>query len=215
MVGALANDRLLPPPNGEPALSAELSIKDWLLSRRRDPRLERITGNLIVLVAALLACWTIWLGSSLPPDPLTQHWSLTADIGLDDYSLTWVGLDCIEVIGLAACGLLFRRASPSARTVALLTIPVFCLDAWFDVMTSVSKADLVTAVIMAILGELPAAFILSWVAWKALSFHQGSVTDDSAGRPLLPPASSTNSEKSLSAVTTAVDPSVIAEKHHK
>jgi hypothetical protein len=185
-------------------LSGKLSTKDWLLSRRRDPRLERITGNLIVLVAALLACWTIWLGSSLPPDPLMQHWSLTADIGLDNYSLTWVGLDCIEVLGLAACGLLFRRGSASARTVALLTIPVFCLDAWFDVMTSVSKADLVTAVIMAVLGELPAAFILSWVAWKALPFHQGSVADDPAGLPGPPPASSTNSGESLSAITTGV-----------
>ncbi len=149
-------------------------VKDWLLSRRRDPQLERITGNLIVVVAALLACWAVWLGSSLPPDPLIQHWSLTADIGLDNYSLTWVGLDCIEVLGLAACGLLFRRASPSARTVALLTIPVFCLDAWFDIMTSVSKADLATAIVMALLGELPAALILGWVAWKALSFEARS-----------------------------------------
>jgi hypothetical protein len=155
-------------------MSAEPSVKDWLLSRRRAPRLEHTTGNLIVLVAALLACWAIWLGSSLPPDPLVQHWSLTADIGLDNYSLTWVGLDCIEVLGLAACGLLFRRASPSARTAALLTIPVFCLDAWFDILTSVSKADLAAAVAMAVLGELPAAFILSWVAWKALSFHSTS-----------------------------------------
>jgi len=161
-------------------LSGELSTKDWLLSHRRDPRLERITGNLIVVVAALLACWAIYLGSSLPPDPLAQHWSLTADIGLDNYSLTWVGLDCIEVLGLAACGLLFHRASPSARTVALLTIPVFCLDAWFDIMTSVSKADLITALVMAALGELPAALILSWVAWKALPFYQDSVTDDPA-----------------------------------
>jgi hypothetical protein len=183
MVGALADGWVAAVrhlhPNRKPALSRKLSTKDWLLSRRQDRRLERITGDLMVLVAAGLACWTIWLGSSLPPDPLTQHWSLTADIGLDNYSLTWVGLDCIEVIGLAACGLLFRRASPSARTVALLTIPVFCLDAWFDIMTSVSKADLVTAVIMAVLGELPAALILSWVAWKALPFRQSSIADDS------------------------------------
>jgi len=147
-------------------------LKDWLLSRRRDPRLERLTGNLIVLAAGLLACWAIWLGSSLPPGPLTQYWSLTADIGLDNYSLTWVGLDCIEVLGLAACGLLFRRASTSARTGARLTIPVFALDAWFDIMTSVSKADLAAAVAMAVLGELPAALILGWVAWKALAFGQ-------------------------------------------
>jgi hypothetical protein len=160
------------------AINREPALKDWLLSRRRNPRLERITGNLVVLVAVLLACWAIWLGSSLPPDPLVQHWSLNADIGLDNYSLTWVGLDCIEVLGLAACGLLFRRASPSARTVALLTIPVFCLDGWFDILTSVSKADLAAAIIMAVLGELPAACILGWVAWKALAFHQESVTAD-------------------------------------
>jgi hypothetical protein len=147
-------------------------IKDWLLSRRRDPRLERLTGNLIVLAAGLLTCWAIWLGSSLPPDPLTQHWSLIADIGLDNYSLTWVGLDCIEVLGLAACGLLFRQASPSAHTAALLTAPVFAIDAWFDIMTSVSKADLAAAIAMAALGELPAALILGWVAWKAVAFGQ-------------------------------------------
>jgi hypothetical protein len=193
-------------------LSGELSTKDWLLSRRRDPRLERIPGNLIVVVAALLACWTVWLGSSLPPDPLIQHWSLTADIGLDNYSLTWVGLDCFEVAGLAACGLLFRRASPSARTVALLTIPVFCLDAWFDVLTSVSKADLVTAVAMAVMGELPAALILSWVAWKALHFRQVSVTDEPTGPPGSPPAAGTNPGSSLSAATTGAQPSVIPDK---
>jgi hypothetical protein len=67
-----------------------------------------------------LACWAIWLGSTLPPDPLQQQWS-TAYLGLDNYSLTWVGLDCIEVLGLAACGLLFARGAPGARTCALLT----------------------------------------------------------------------------------------------
>jgi hypothetical protein len=151
-------------------------MKTWLFSHRRDARLERITGNVMVLVAALLACWAIWLGSSLPPDPLPQQWSAVAYTGLDTYSLTWVGLDCIEVLGLIACGLLFRRASPSARTVALLTLPVFFLDAWFDILTSVSKADLAAAAAMAVLGELPAACILGWVAWKALAFHQETRT---------------------------------------
>jgi hypothetical protein len=65
-----------------------------------------------------------------------------------------------------------RKEHDDDRTVALFTIPVFCL-AWFDIMTPVSKPDLAAAVAIAVLGELPAAFILGWVAWKALAFGQG------------------------------------------
>ena len=123
----------------------------------------------MIVAALVLAVWAVWLGSSLPPDPLPQQWS-TAYIGLDNYSLTWVGLDCLEVLGLAACGVLFRRASRNTRPVALLTIPVFLLDAWFDILTATTRADLVAATVMAVLGELPAAIVLGWIAWKALEF---------------------------------------------
>jgi hypothetical protein len=151
------------------------ALRDWLSTRRlRDRRLERHTGRLIVVIAILLASWTVWLGSSLPPDPLQQQWS-AASVGLlDNYSLTWVGLDCLEVLGLAACGLLFWRGSPGARTCALLTMPVFFLDAWFDILTSVSRTDLAVAVLMAGLGELPAVAGLGWIAWKARGFELGS-----------------------------------------
>jgi hypothetical protein len=148
------------------------ALRDWLRTRRlRDRTLERRAGQLIIVIAILLACWAIWLGSSLPPDPLHQQWS-AASIGLlDNYSLTWVGLDCLEVLGLAICGLLFWGGSPGARTCALLTMPVFLLDAWFDILTSVSRADLAVALLMAGLAELPAVAGLGWTAWKARAFE--------------------------------------------
>jgi hypothetical protein len=156
------------------AASHPAGLRAWLFSRGlRDRRRERLAGRLIVVIAILLACWAIWLGSTLPPDPLRQQWS-TAYIGLDNYSLTWVGLDCIEVAGLALCGLLFARGKPGARTCALLTMPVFFLDAWFDILTAVSRADLVESVLMAALGELPAVVGLGWIAWKAAAFGPGS-----------------------------------------
>jgi hypothetical protein len=156
------------------AASHPASLKAWLFNRDlRDRQRERVLGRVIVVIAILLTCWAIWLGSTLPPDPLRQQWS-TAYIGLDNYSLTWVGLDCLEVLGLAACGLLFARGTPGARTCALLTMPVFFLDAWFDILTAVSRADLVESVLMAVLGELPAVVGLAWIAWKAAAFGRPS-----------------------------------------
>jgi hypothetical protein len=148
-------------------------MASWLTSRRRAPRLERFAGNGMIVAAMVLGVWAVWLGSSLPPDPLPRQWS-TAYFGLDNYSLTWVGLDCLEVLGLAACGVLFRRASRHTRTIALLCIPVFLLDAWFDILTATTRADLVAATVMAVLGELPAACMLCWIAWKALEFPEPS-----------------------------------------
>jgi hypothetical protein len=154
--------------------SHTVGLRAWLLNRGlRDRRRERQLGLLIVVIAVLLACWAVWLGSTLPPDPLQQQWS-TAYIGLDNYSLTWVGLDCLEVLGLAVSGLLFARGTPGARTYALLTMPVFFLDAWFDILTAVSRADLIEAVLMAVLGELPAVVGLGWIAWKAAAFGRAS-----------------------------------------
>ena len=143
---------------------------NWWFTHRRDPRLEHLVGGWLIIIAVVLALWTVWLGASLPPDPLRQQWTTATWFGLDNYSLTWVGLDCIEVIGLAACGFLFRRAHPTARTIALLVIPVFCLDAWFDILTAISRSNLILSITMACGAELPMAAFLGWLAWKATYF---------------------------------------------
>jgi hypothetical protein len=162
---------------GEYDAAEEPSLRRWLLVRDvRNRRLERRTGQLIVVIAILLTCWIFWLGSTLPPDPLQQQWS-TAYIGLDNYSLTWVGLDCLEALGLAAAGLFFWHGSAGARTCALLSMPVFFLDAWFDVLTAVSRSDLVVALLMAAVGELPAVVGLGWIAWKARDFSRREAAD--------------------------------------
>jgi hypothetical protein len=123
--------------------------KNWLLSHKRNAHLENLVGSLLIIGALALVVWTIWLRN---------------------YSFTWTSIDSFEVLGLLSCGLLFRQANPSARTAAFLTIPIFFLDAWFDIFTSPTKSSLRAAIAMALFGELPAIIILMWVAWKARSF---------------------------------------------
>ena len=53
---------------------------------------------------------------------------------------------------------------------ALLALPLFVLDAWFDILTSVSLHRLVVAVAMAAAMEVPTAVTCGWVAWKASRF---------------------------------------------
>ena len=165
---------------GPSVSGAAAGARAWARSRGlRDRRRERATGRILLAAAALLACWTVWLGVSLPPDPLGQQWSI-GFAGLDNYAVTWVGLDCLEILGLALSGWRFAVGSPGARTCALLTLPLFVLDAWFDILTAVSRADLAAAVVTALLAELPMAAALGWVAWKASGF--GATAGPAVGR---------------------------------
>jgi hypothetical protein len=148
----------------------DLGFRRWALTRTaRDRQRERRTGQLLLAAAAALACWIGGLAVWLPPGPLQQDWS-TGLPGLDNYALTWIGLDSLEMACLAACGWLLLRGSPETRTWALLGMPLFVLDAWFDVFTAVSRTDLTFALTLALLAELPMAGVLTWVAWKSAAF---------------------------------------------
>jgi hypothetical protein len=150
---------------------AALPLRAWLSSRGRDARRERILGNALIVAAVLLGCWTIYLGSSLPPGPPHQ-WS-TDWTGLDNYSLTWVGLDVLETLGLAGTGALLRVGHRETQTVALLSIPLFALDAWFDVLTATTRSDMTASAVMAVATEIPTVVLLAFVAWKSRAFPAG------------------------------------------
>lgn len=145
------------------------TVRKWVVTRQRNVQYERLLGNSLIGASILLAIWAVWLGATLPPSGMQQQWS-TTQLGLDNWSLTWVGLDFVEVVGLLGCGALLRRGHPTTRTIALLTLPVFVLDAWFDVLTALTRSDLLVSATMALFAELPAAVLLGWVAWKALDF---------------------------------------------
>ncbi len=146
------------------------SLRRWLLSRDRDRRRERILGTALVVAAVVLAGWTVYLGSADSPPALHRPWALATVLGMHPYTLIWVGIDVLETACLALIGIFLRLGRAATQTVALLALPLFLLDAWFDILTSMSPHRLVVALVMAGLSEVPAAVTCGWVAWKASRF---------------------------------------------
>src|SRR5258708_5339191 len=111
-----------------------------------------------------------------------QDWSTASLTGLGTWQLTWVGLDVLEVAGLASTGYLLRRSHPQTRTAALLAAPLFVVDGWFDVLTASSRSDVALSVIMLGLAELPVAIFLILMARRAREYeirsgHPASLLD--------------------------------------
>ena len=147
-----------------------VSLGRWLVSRERDRRRERILGTVLIVAAVVLAGWTVYIGLSDAPRGMHHTRSLATVLGMRPYTLIWVGIDVLETTGLALIGVLLRMGRAATHTVALLALPLFVLDAWFDVLTSVSLPHLATAITMAAVSELPAAVLCGWVAWKSSRF---------------------------------------------
>jgi hypothetical protein len=134
-----------------------------MASYKHKRHIEHIVGVILIVMSLLLVIWIFRLGTAVAPGHVPHYWP-RKQINSGDWRTTWVGLDSMEAIGLFITGFLLRMGKKGVRTMALLSIPVFLLDAWFDVMTAVSKNDTRDALLMAILVELPTAALLAWVA---------------------------------------------------
>lgn len=132
------------------------------------PRARTRTGVAFIVAAVLLAAWSVYLGNSLPPGP-HHAWS-TAWSGLDHLALMWVGVDSVECLALLTIGTAMLANRPLVVAVtALIALPVFAIDAWFDVMTSQTHSELVEAVILAVFAELPLVVLLALIARHELA----------------------------------------------
>ena len=80
----------------------------------------------------------------------------------------WVGLDSLEAAGLVVTGLLLRRADPRHCLTAAGTAVLLLTDAWFDVTTAAPGRALATALAMAVLAELPLAYLCTRLALRSL-----------------------------------------------
>ena len=104
-------------------------------------------------VGIFLLPWAIWLSASLRPEHLSERWDLA-----------WSGFD----VGLAACfcatAIAAYRRSPWVGAFAAATGTLLLTDAWFDVMLESHGSELATAILEALVFEIPVAVLCFWLA---------------------------------------------------
>ncbi|MEY9847785.1 hypothetical protein [Streptacidiphilus sp. MAP5-3] len=85
---------------------------------------------------------------------------------------SWVGLDALEVAGLASTGALLRRGDNRYALTASATFVLLVTDAWFDITTS-HGPGLALAWVLALLLELPIAAFCARLALRGVGTGVG------------------------------------------
>jgi hypothetical protein len=108
------------------------------------------------LASLLLVPWVVLLVRVLPSMHRATHWDVA-----------WGGFDVMLALLLFAVALAAWRRSPWLEGAATATATLLFVDAWFDVLTSSTRTELVVAVLEAALVELPLAVFCLLLARRA------------------------------------------------
>ena len=116
--------------------------------------------------------WAFWLSASLPATHHSAHWDLA-----------WSGFD----VGLATCFCgtavaAYRHAPAWAGAFAAATGTMLVTDAWFDVVLESHGSERGTAIILAVVFELPVAALCFWIAFRTERFVSRALHLATAGQ---------------------------------
>jgi hypothetical protein len=111
---------------------------------------------LFALGALVLLPWIAALAVALPSEHRVAHWDVA-----------WAGFDVGLALMLAAVAITAWRRSPWFEGAASATATLLVVDAWFDILTSSSGAELALALAEAVVVELPLAVICLLLARDA------------------------------------------------
>lgn len=109
----------------------------------RQAHLGLMTGGAVFMIP-----WIVYLSFTLPQNYTVRDWPLT-----------WVGFDSLLVVFMAATAILTWLHRQLLVFPAFTTGILLICDAWFDITTA-SPGELRAAVLTAVLGGLPLAFVL-------------------------------------------------------
>jgi hypothetical protein len=126
--------------------------------------LPRWVTPLLMLTAAGLVPWTLWLTFTLPSRHVTQH-----------YDVAWVGFDVALAAAFAATAWSALRAARWLVPLAAVTGTMLVCDAWFDIVTSGGGGERIEAILEAVLAELPLAAICGLIVYDAERFRRATV----------------------------------------
>jgi len=108
------------------------------------------------LAALLLVPWVVLLVVALPSAHRAAHWDIA-----------WAGFDVALALLLLTVAVAAWRRSPWLESAATATATLLFVDAWFDVLTSSTRAELVFSIGEAALVELPLAILCLLLARDA------------------------------------------------
>jgi hypothetical protein len=100
------------------------------------------------LAALLLVPWVFLTIADLPSAHRSAHWDIA-----------WGGFDIALALLLLSVAIAAWRGSPWLEGAATATATLLFVDAWFDVLTSSTRAEFVVAILEAAFVELPLAFL--------------------------------------------------------
>jgi|SRR5438067_3780217 len=103
-------------------------------------------GALFAAAALVLVPWVVFLVRDLPSDHRSAHWDVA-----------WGGFDIALALLLVGVAVAAWRRSPWLEGAATAAATLLFVDAWFDILTSSSRSELLTAILEAALVELPIA----------------------------------------------------------
>ena len=108
------------------------------------------------LASVLLVPWIVLLVYLLPSAQRASHWDIA-----------WAGFDVGLALVLSGVALAAWRRSPWLEGAATAAATLLFVDAWFDVLTSSTRLDLIVAVVEAVFVELPLAVLCLLLARDA------------------------------------------------
>src|ERR687887_1170933 len=108
------------------------------------------------LAALLLVPWVVVLVAALPSAHRSAHWDIA-----------WAGFDIALALLLVAVALAAWRRSPWLEGAATAAATLLFVDAWFDILTSSTPAELVVSLVEAVFVELPLAILCLVLARRA------------------------------------------------
>ncbi len=113
--------------------------------------------GLLVIGCLALIPWTIGLGLTLPKHYVTSHWRAE-----------WIGFDIALMVGLAVTAWSLWRRRQSAIPAALITGTLLFSDAWFDVLGSSGRSDVLISLASAAFAEIPLGIFLVLICMRLL-----------------------------------------------
>jgi hypothetical protein len=108
---------------------------------------------LYTAAAVALLPWIVYLAATLPKRSLDHH-----------YRAAWVGFDVFLVVVIVRTAYFAFRVDQRVQFAATATATLLFVDAWFDVTTSSGRGQILEALLLAILVEIPAAIFSLYLA---------------------------------------------------